>query len=223
MRPSCVGDALAQRPLGTVVRGARSSRTGTPTAGRPVPCPARGSRWWGVDAPSALHCIPRPTDAILRGHGRAGDHASVTCTLPGSWVDAAPRTVAVISLLLPLRSRLIHFAGAGGLLDPVRRRAFLDLRPRTRPATRRRAEIIVYPGGMSECEILVAYGSVDFSSKVGQLWGNHFATMTTGRRPASRDGPAGAVEGRPADRASRSSGSRRGQAPMPRRRRARTS
>jgi hypothetical protein len=42
-------------------------------------------------------------------------------------------------------------------------------------------EIIVYPGGISETEILLAYGSVHFASKVGQLAGNHFLTITEGR------------------------------------------
>ena len=40
--------------------------------------------------------------------------------------------------------------------------------------------IILYPGGISETEILLAYGGVDFSSKMGQLAGNHFITLTTG-------------------------------------------
>jgi hypothetical protein len=39
--------------------------------------------------------------------------------------------------------------------------------------------IIVYPGGVSETEILIAYGAVQFASKVGQLAGNHFITITS--------------------------------------------
>jgi hypothetical protein len=42
-------------------------------------------------------------------------------------------------------------------------------------------DIILYPGGISETEILLAYGGVQFSSKVGQLAGNHFLTITKGR------------------------------------------
>lgn len=39
--------------------------------------------------------------------------------------------------------------------------------------------IILYPGGISETEILLGYGGVDFSSKMGQLAGNHFITLTS--------------------------------------------
>ncbi len=41
-------------------------------------------------------------------------------------------------------------------------------------------QIILYPGGVSETEILIAYGNVNFASKAGQLSGNHFITLTTG-------------------------------------------
>ena len=41
-------------------------------------------------------------------------------------------------------------------------------------------EIILYPGGVSETEILLAYGAVRFASKAGQLAGNHFITLTSG-------------------------------------------
>src|SRR4030081_1810883 len=41
-------------------------------------------------------------------------------------------------------------------------------------------QIILYPGGISEAEILLAYGGVHFASKMGQLAGNHFITLTSG-------------------------------------------
>jgi hypothetical protein len=41
-------------------------------------------------------------------------------------------------------------------------------------------QMLIYPGGISETEILFPYGSTLFSSKVGQLAGNHFATVIEG-------------------------------------------
>jgi hypothetical protein len=39
---------------------------------------------------------------------------------------------------------------------------------------------VLYPGGVSETEILLAYGYVSFASKAGPLAGNHFATVVDG-------------------------------------------
>jgi len=40
-------------------------------------------------------------------------------------------------------------------------------------------QILLYPKGKSETEILIAYGAVQFASKAGVLAGNHFATITS--------------------------------------------
>jgi hypothetical protein len=42
-------------------------------------------------------------------------------------------------------------------------------------------ELLLYPGGLSEVEILFPYGATCFASKMGQLAGNHFATIVEGR------------------------------------------
>ena len=53
-------------------------------------------------------------------------------------------------------------------------------RSRTTPAIRRPGQFLLYPGGISETEILLAYGGVQFASKMGQLAGNHFLTVVEG-------------------------------------------
>ena len=49
-------------------------------------------------------------------------------------------------------------------------------------------QMILYPGGISETEILLAYGGVRFASKVGQLAGNHFLTITSGLEDVTKLG-----------------------------------
>ena len=43
-------------------------------------------------------------------------------------------------------------------------------------------QILFYPGGFSETEILFPYGGTRFASKLGQLAGNHFLTIVSGNK-----------------------------------------
>ena len=94
---------------------------------------------------------------------------------------AAPQTCAKFLTLLPYRGRIIHVRWSGeacwiplGDLD-------LELGLENHTSYPAPGEILLYPGGISETEILLAYGSVCFASKVGQLAGNHFLTITENR------------------------------------------
>jgi hypothetical protein len=93
---------------------------------------------------------------------------------------AAPKTCAKFLTLLPYRERIIHVRWSGeacwiplGELD-------LGLAYENHTSFPAPGQIIVYPGGISETEILLAYGGVRFASKVGQLAGNHFLTIRQG-------------------------------------------
>ncbi|CAN5235262.1 DUF3830 family protein [soil metagenome] len=94
--------------------------------------------------------------------------------------EAAPATVAAFRRLLPLESRIIHvrWSGEGGWI-PM---GDLDVGIGSENATRypTPGELIFYPGGVSETELLLAYGYVAFASKAGALAGNHFATVVEG-------------------------------------------
>ena len=94
--------------------------------------------------------------------------------------QAAPKTCAAIRALLPFDGRIIHvrWSGEAAWVPMGERRIGIEFENHTSyPAP---GQLLVYPGGISEMEILVPYGSTQFSSKVGQLAGNHFATVTEG-------------------------------------------
>lgn len=93
----------------------------------------------------------------------------------------APKTCARFRSLLPYRERIIHvrWSGEGCWIPLGDLDLGLDYENHTSfPAP---GDFILYPGGISETEILLAYGGVRFASKVGQLAGNHFLTITKGR------------------------------------------
>jgi hypothetical protein len=49
-----------------------------------------------------------------------------------------------------------------------------------RCAFRKSDQLIFYPGGYGEAEILLAYAAVRFAASVGQLAGNPFLSLTDG-------------------------------------------
>lgn len=92
--------------------------------------------------------------------------------------ELAPLTVAAFKAQMPFVSKVVHVRWSGeGVWMPLGDHQFgVGYENHTSyPAP---GQIILYPGGISETEILLAYGGVQFASKVGQLAGNHFITIT---------------------------------------------
>ena len=81
--------------------------------------------------------------------------------------------------LLPYINKIIHVRWSGeGVWIPLGD-LNLGLTYENHTSYPAPGQMIVYPGGISETEILLAYGGVNFASKMGQLAGNHFLTITS--------------------------------------------
>lgn len=94
--------------------------------------------------------------------------------------EMAPQTCAAFRRHMPFSSKIVHVRWSGeGVWMPL---GDLDFGVGYENHTSYPApgQVILYPGGISETEILLAYGGVSFASKVGQLAGNHFITLTSG-------------------------------------------
>lgn len=92
----------------------------------------------------------------------------------------APRTVAAFRTLLPYKQRIVHCRWSGeGCWIPLGEFK-LDVGFENHTSHPAPGEILWYPGGYSETELIFAYGDVMFASKVGQLAGNHFLTVIEG-------------------------------------------
>jgi hypothetical protein len=101
--------------------------------------------------------------------------------LGANWEPDAPKTRAAFEALLPFSNKVIHvrWSGEAAWIPLGDMSTGLDFEHHTsHPAP---GEILLYPGGYSETEILLPYGGTRFASIVGQLAGNHFLTVVEGR------------------------------------------
>lgn len=92
----------------------------------------------------------------------------------------APKTCAAFLSRLPFESQCVHVRWSGeAVWMPLGDYQFgVDYENHTSfPAP---GQIILYPGGISETEILLAYGPTSFASKAGPLAGNHVLTIREG-------------------------------------------
>jgi hypothetical protein len=92
----------------------------------------------------------------------------------------APLTCAAFLKLLPFKEQLLHVRWSGestwvplGDLD-------VGVPPENATVYPLPGEILLYPGGVSETEVLIPYGRTQFGSKAGLLAGNHFMTIVSG-------------------------------------------
>lgn len=91
----------------------------------------------------------------------------------------SPKTCQMFQQYMPFKSQVVHVRWSGeGMWVPLGEMDFSVQYedPTSYPAP---GQILLFPKGVSETEILIAYGSVCFASKAGQLAGNHFATIVS--------------------------------------------
>lgn len=94
--------------------------------------------------------------------------------------DRAPETCRAITEALPLTGKVIQARWSGECvwlkMDPYG----IELPSENQTSYPGVGQLLCYPGGVSEKEMLIPYGSAKFASKVGLLPGNHYATVTEG-------------------------------------------
>ena len=93
----------------------------------------------------------------------------------------APKTCAAFRELLPYRQKLIHARWSGEACWIPLGEFALGVGFENHTSHPAPGEVLWYPGGFSETELLFPYGATMFASKLGQLAGNHFLTITAGR------------------------------------------
>ncbi len=93
--------------------------------------------------------------------------------------EKSPATCAAFRESMPFEGEIVHVRWSGeGVWIPLGDRDFSvgyeDATSYPAPG-----QVLLYPKGKSETEILIAYGCLHFASKAGTLAGNHFATITS--------------------------------------------
>ncbi|HXT69323.1 MAG TPA: DUF3830 family protein [Vicinamibacterales bacterium] len=92
-------------------------------------------------------------------------------------VERAPHTCAAFRALLPLRGKVLQARWSGqAIWMPLHglKTSVPEENLKHQPAP---GEVLFYPEGASDCEILIPYGVTVFASRLGPLAGNHFLTL----------------------------------------------
>jgi len=91
--------------------------------------------------------------------------------------EKAPRTCEAFKALLPWKTQIIHVRWSGCAMWAPLGDFHVGFGNENHTSYPSKGEILFYPGGLSETEILIPYDSCIFSSRVGLLAGNHFLTI----------------------------------------------
>ena len=94
--------------------------------------------------------------------------------------EDAPQTCAAFTKLLPFRNKIIHARWSGEAAWIPLGDFQVGVNYENHTSYPSPGQILLYPGGFSETEILFPYGGTRFASKLGQLAGNHFLTIVSG-------------------------------------------
>jgi len=94
--------------------------------------------------------------------------------------EKAPKTSSRFRAMLPLKTKILQARWSGEAAWIPFGDLNLDLGYENQTSYPAPGHLLLYPGGLSETEILFPYGSTMFASKAGQLAGNHFATIYEG-------------------------------------------
>src|SRR5436190_19258131 len=93
----------------------------------------------------------------------------------------APETCAAFLKLLPYKQKIIHCRWTGESCWVPLGDFQLGVGFENHTSHPSRGDILFYPGGYSETEIIWAYGPCSFASRMGALAGNHFLTIVEGQ------------------------------------------
>jgi hypothetical protein len=103
--------------------------------------------------------------------------------------ERSPRTVAFVKTMLPYDSKLIQARWSGqSAWIPMGDFDVGELGPEDPTSYPAPGQLLLYPGGVSEVEILFPYGDTCFASKAGQLAGNVFASVVEGNEHLQKIG-----------------------------------